>query len=413
MEVWKDRFYVLTNEGAPRYRIFSVDPKRLERNAWTEIVREDPEAVLNEHAIVGGHLALNYLRNASTELELRALDGKNKRSLKLPALGTASNLLGNEDEDTAYFSFSSYAHPDEIYRTSIKSGKTERWWKVEVPIDPSRFVVERLEFPSKDGTRVSMFIVHAKDMVKDAARPTLLYGYGGFNVSLTPQFAATIVPWLESGGIYAVVHLRGGGEYGEAWHEGGMLSKKQNVFDDFIAAAEFLIRERYTRSDRLAIRGGSNGGLLVGAAMTQRPELFGAVVCAVPLLDMLRYPLFGAGKAWIPEYGDPALEADFRTLYAYSPYHRVRAGTSYPALLLESADSDDRVDPMHARKFAAAIGAATSSREPVLLRIESKAGHGGADMITKTAERAADELAFLLDTVADRALPNATAESRQ
>jgi prolyl oligopeptidase len=241
-----------------------------------------------------------------------------------------------------------------------------------------------------------MFIVARKDVKKDGTNPTLLYGYGGFDVSLTSAFAGSIFPWLEAGGVYAVPNLRGGGEYGKAWHDAGKLTHKQNVFDDFEAAAEYLIREKYTSPKKLAIRGGSNGGLLVGAAMTQRPELFGAVICAVPLLDMIRMPLFGSGKTWVPEYGDPEKGDDFNVLFAYSPYHHVTEGTAYPAMLMMSADHDDRVDPMHARKFTALVQKATKNKSPAWLRIEAHSGHGGSDLVKQTVQASADWVSFLL-----------------
>jgi prolyl oligopeptidase len=257
--------------------------------------------------------------------------------------------------------------------------------------------VEQVWYPSKDGTKISMFLVHKKGLPKNGQLPTILEGYGGFNISETPVFVATLFQWFEAGGLYALPNLRGGGEYGDAWHEAGMLDKKQNVFDDFIAAAEYLIAERWTSRDHLAISGGSNGGLLVGAAMTQRPELFKAVICAVPLLDMLRFHLFGSGKTWVPEYGSAEDPAQFRALYAYSPYRvAVDAGPrAYPAVLLDSADHDDRVDPMHARKLAAVLQAAQTADAPILLRIERNAGHGGADLVKQQVERAADQLGFL------------------
>jgi prolyl oligopeptidase len=270
-----------------------------------------------------------------------------------------------------------------------------------VPVDPSRFTVEQVFYPSKDGTRISMFVVAPKGIAKDGSHRMLLTGYGGFQMSETPEFRATIYPWLERGGLYAIPNLRGGGEYGEKWHQDGMRLRKQNTFDDFIAAAEFLVAQGYTSPRRLVIRGGSNGGLLVGAAMTQRPDLFGAVLCGVPLLDMVRYHLFGSGKTWVSEYGsadDPEL---FRTLFAYSPYHHVRGRTSYPPLLVLSADSDDRVDPMHARKFTAAVQAASTGGR-ALIRIETNAGHTGADLVKATVEKMADEYAFALSETAER-----------
>jgi prolyl oligopeptidase len=393
---WKDRFYVLTNDGAPRWRVLRADPAHPEPEHWQEIVPEAADAVIENAQIVGQHLVLAYLRDASNQLEIRTLDGARVRSIPLPGIGASGGMAGNPDEDDAYFGFDSFTRPPEIHRTSIRSGETTLWAAVEIPIDPAPYVVEQVRYPSRDGVSISMFLVHRRDMSRDGSTPFLLTGYGGFNVSLLPWFSSSIYPWLEAGGGYAVPNLRGGGEYGEEWHKAGMLHQKQNVFDDFIAAAEYLIESGCTRPERLAISGGSNGGLLVGAAMTQRPDLFRAVVCGAPLLDMVRYHLFGSGKTWIPEYGSAEDEAEFKTLHAYSPYHRVRPGTAYPALLMESPDDDDRVDPMHARKMAAAVQAATASGHPVILRIEQNAGHGGADLVRQRVEISADTYAFLM-----------------
>ena len=390
---WRGRFYVHTNEGAPRYRVFAVDPHRPARDDWQELVPE-ADATLESLQIVGEHLVLGYLRDAHSALEVRDLDGAHVRSLPLPGLGTTGGLVGNPDEDRAYYSFSSFTEPSQIFETSIARGETRLWQKIDLPVDTSRFLVEQLWYPSKDGTKISMFVVRRRDLPLRGDAPALLTGYGGFSVSMTPGFSARAVVWLEHGGVYAVPNLRGGGEYGEDWHKDGMREKKQNVFDDFAAAARSLVERGYTSHDRLAILGGSNGGLLVGATMVQHPELARAAACAVPLLDMVRYTKFGAGKTWIPEYGDPDDAADFAVLHAYSPYHHVDARTRYPALLMLSADSDDRVDPMHARKFTAAIQHA--SPRPALLRIEKSAGHGGADLLHQTIEREADTLAFLL-----------------
>lgn len=396
----RDVFYVATNHEAPKWQIFRVSPKRLERKHWKPIVAERTDAVLEDIDVIGGKLALKYLKDVATSLEVRDLNGKLVREVKLPTIGTASALIGDADDDTAYFTFSSFNYPEEIYKTSMKTGATEVFAKIEMPVDPERFVVKRVEYPSKDGTKISMFIVHRKGLALDGTNPTLLYGYGGFNISITPQWSSFIYPWIERGGVYASPHLRGGGEYGEAWHKAGMLENKQNVFDDFIGAAEYLVEEKYTSPARLGIRGGSNGGLLVGAAMTQRPDLFGAVICAVPLLDMLRYHLYGIGKAWIPEYGVATDPAQFAVLHAYSPYHHVEPDVDYPALLMLSADTDDRVDPMHARKFVAAMEAAAAPEHVNLLRIEENAGHGGADVRKKTVDVYADQVAFLLSQLA-------------
>jgi prolyl oligopeptidase len=389
------RIFVKTDEGAPKGRVFLVDPEKPERAAWKEIVPERKDATLDGVGILGGKLALNYLKDASSFLEVRETDGKLVRDVPLPGIGTAGGPFGRDDEDEAYFSFTSYTTPTAIYRTSMKTGATSLHFQVKVPADTTPYTVSQVFYPSKDGTRVSMFIVHRKDFKRDGFSRGLLEGYGGFQVALTPAFDSSIFPWLERGGIYAVPNLRGGSEYGETWHEAGMLLKKQNVFDDFIAAAAYLEKEKWTSADRLVLRGGSNGGLLLGALITQRPELFRVALCGVPLLDMVRYHLFGSGKTWISEYGSAADPAQFNALYAYSPYHHVKAGTKYPSVLLLSADSDDRVDPMHARKFAAALQRA-SAGGPVLLRIEQHAGHGGADLVKAAVAERADEYAFAL-----------------
>jgi prolyl oligopeptidase len=397
VDVFKDRFYVFTNEGAPRGRVFAVDPKKLARKDWKEVVPEDADgATLDDVSVVGGALALSYLQDAASRLRLVKLDGKPIREVALPTVGTSSSLVGEPDQDVAYFQFTSFTTPKQVYRTEISTGVTALWAKVEVPVDTGAFTVEQVQYASKDGTKVPMFVVRRKDLPKDGNQPVLLYGYGGFNVSLTPMFNGKIVPWLEAGGIYAVANLRGGGEYGEAWHVAGSGANKQNVFDDFIAAGEFLVSSGWTKPGRIAINGGSNGGLLMGAAVTQRPDLWGAVVCAVPLLDMVRYHQFGSGRTWIPEYGSSEDPAQFKTLVGYSPYHRLVAGTAYPPFLMMSSDHDDRVDPLHARKFVAALRAADTTPGDTLLRIEANAGHGGSDQVAKTIEASADMYAFLM-----------------
>jgi prolyl oligopeptidase len=393
--VHKDRFYVQTDLGAKRYRLFRVDPRRPQRAAWKEIVAEQPVAVLKSFSIAGGRLALHYMRKAQSELRIATLAGKPLRKVALEGLGSVSALSGHPDDDEAYFSFSSFTRPTTIYRTSVRKGGREVYFQLKVPVDPRPYLAEQVTYSSKDGTKVTMFIVRRRDLKRDGKTPFLLYGYGGFNISQTPGFRPTRFLWLEQGGALAIPNLRGGGEYGEAWHEAAMLTRKQNTFDDFIAAAQWLIRAGYTRADKLVIRGGSNGGLLVGAAMVQRPELFHVVACHVPLLDMVRYHRFGSGKTWISEYGSADDPKQFAALWAYSPYHHVKPRTAYPALLMMSADSDDRVDPMHARKFTAAIRHASTSGRKVLLRVETKAGHGGGDMIKKAVEAGTDEFSFL------------------
>ncbi|NUP06690.1 MAG: S9 family peptidase [Polyangiaceae bacterium] len=393
--------YVMTDEGAPRWRVFRVDPKKPERAAWVEVVKEDPTATLDTFAIIGGKLVLSYLDKASSRLEIRELDGAKPRKVDLPGLGTVSGLVGQTDDDEAYYMYESFTAPLEVHKLSIKSGKASLYSKVKVPIDADKFTSEQVEYKSKDGTVVTMFIVRPKEAKKDGSNRVLLYGYGGFQVNETPSFWATLYPWLERGGILAVPNLRGGGEYGEAWHQDGMKLKKQNVFDDFIGAAKFLIKENWTKPQKMVISGASNGGLLVGAVMTQAPDLFAGVLCGVPLLDMVRYHQFGSGRTWISEYGSAENEPEFRALYAYSPYHHVKA-EKYPALLMLASDHDDRVDPLHARKFVAAVQD-RSTGGPVLLRVERNAGHGGADLRKAEVEKGADRIAFALSVTSDKA----------
>lgn len=394
---WQGKIYVQSNLDAPRWKMFVVEPNKPEREHWKELVPEDETAVLEDFSIIGGRLVLTYLENASSRVVIKDLNGKTLRELDLPGIGSVIGPVGNADHDTAYYGFSSFTTPSTVFETSMKSGGKKPYFELEVPIDPEPYMVEQVWYPSKDGTKISMFIVRRKDMKKDGSTPVLLTGYGGFNINRLPEFVPKYFPFLDRGGAIAIPNLRGGGEYGESWHKAGMREKKQNVFDDFIGATEYLIDQGYTKSERLAIRGGSNGGLLVGAAMVQRPELYQAVICAVPLLDMVRYHLFGSGKTWISEYGSADDAAMFPHLYAYSPYHHVKEGVAYPALLMQTADSDDRVDPMHARKFVAAVRYATSSERPVLLRVETNAGHGGGDMVKKDVELWADTYAFLFE----------------
>jgi prolyl oligopeptidase len=402
IESWKDQFYIYTDEGAPNGHIFRAAAAKPERQNWVEVIPEEKEARLQYFYIIGNHLVLHYLTNAYSDLRIAKLDGTSVRDLTLPGLGTVGAVHGLEDEDDAYFAYSSFVEPTEALHLSVKSGEMKVWAKSKVPIRSEGYEVEQVWYPSKDGTRVSMFVVHRKGWEKDGQTPAWLTGYGGFDVSLTPVFgssSAAVYLWLESGGVFAVANLRGGGEYGSKWHEAGMRQNKQNVFDDFIAAAEYLVKERYTQSSRLVISGGSNGGLLVGAAVTQRPELFGAVVCANPLLDMVRYHLFGLGKAWIPEYGSADNANDFKFLYAYSPYHHLKVGVHYPPLLMMSADEDDRVDPLHARKFVAAFEDCAGGSTPVYLRIEKNSGHQGADLVKQRVGYLADQLAFMFHAV--------------
>jgi prolyl oligopeptidase len=402
-EVLEDRLYVVTNEGAPRYRAYLVDPHHPERQQWKEVIPEGPET-LQALSAVGGKLATLYLKDASSRVRLYSSAGKLERELTLPGLGTAGDLVGRNRRSEMFFSFSSYLTPTIVFRCDVGDGQLAVWQKLDSPIAPAAFAVEQVHFKSKDGTRVPMFLVHRKGLVRDGKTPTLLYGYGGFNISLTPGFAAHEAPFIEAGGVFAVANLRGGGEYGEDWHEAGMLAKKQNVFDDVVAAAEYLVQEKITSPAHLAISGRSNGGLLVGAAITQRPDLFRAAVCGVPLLDMIRYHRFRIAKLWIPEYGSSDDPEQFRWLYAYSPYHHVKDGIDYPATLIFTAASDTRVDPLHARKMTARLQAATSGKKgPILLRLETQAGHGAGKPLAKVLAQYTDELAFLFQELGMKA----------
>ena len=398
-EVYNGKLFITTNEDAPRYRVFVADAGNYDREAWKELIPQT-DAVLQGTAVFGGKLFAQYEQNASSQLKIFDLDGKKLNDLSLPAIGTVFGSGGRWDRDELFYGFQSFTFAPSIYRYDLKDGSTSLWTKVDAPsIDPSAYDVNQEWFKSKDGTRVPMFIVHKKGIQKNGKNPTLLTAYGGFNVSLTPAFSRTAYLWMEHGGIYAVANLRGGAEFGEDWHRAGMLDKKQNVFDDMIAAAEHLISEKYTDKNHLAIQGGSNGGLLMGAMMTQRPDLFRAVVCQVPLLDMLHYQDFQIAKLWIPEYGTSENAEQFKWLFAYSPYHHVKAGTEYPAILFMTADTDTRVDPMHAKKMAALMQAeaknGASHTRPILLRIESKAGHGAGKPVTKQIEEFTDVYSFL------------------
>ncbi len=398
-EIFKGKLYIRTNEDAPKFRVFVVDPENPKRENWKEIIPQG-DAVLKSASVLGGNLFAQYEKDAHSRLRMFDLDGKTIGEVALPALGTVNGVGGRWDHPEAFFDFVSFTVPPAVYHVDLPTRRSAIWDHVSAPgINPDAYEVKQLWYSSKDGTKVPMFICHKKGLALDGKNPTLLTGYGGFNISLTPDFKGDRFLWLEHGGIFAVANLRGGAEFGEEWHRAGMLEKKQNVFDDFISAAEFLIAEKYTDKDHLAITGGSNGGLLMGAALTQRPDLFRAVVCRVPLLDMLRYQNFQIAKLWIPEYGSADDAKQFEWLYAYSPYHHVKAGTEYPAIIFMTADTDTRVDPMHAKKMAALMQAEAAngkSRErPILLRIESKAGHGAGKPITKQIEEGTDIYSFL------------------
>ncbi|MFB3814025.1 MAG: prolyl oligopeptidase family protein [Terriglobales bacterium] len=406
--VYKGTLYISSNEDAPRFRLFKVSAEHPERANWKEIIPQSADArgpVMKEFRIIGGRLVVEFEHNAHSQLRGYDLDGKHLVDLALPSIGSITGIGGKHDSREVFYGFESFTAPPHIFTVPVVKLKASAarlegtvWDKVNAPgVDPNAYQVEQVFYPSKDGTRVPMFLIAKKGLVKNGHNPTLLTGYGGFNISMTPSFRRGSFLWLEHGGVLAVANLRGGAEYGEDWHRAGMLANKQNVFDDFIAAAEFLIREKFTDKEHLAIQGGSNGGLLVGAAMTQRPDLFKAVVCQVPLLDMLRYQNFQIARLWIAEYGSAEDPEQFKWLYAYSPYHRVKEGTLYPATLLMTADSDSRVDPMHAKKMAALLQAkaANGPDRPILLRIETKAGHGAGKPVSKLIEEATDMYSFL------------------
>lgn len=388
------RLYLETNWDAPNGRILRADLSDLRQESWQEIVAESGDPIQNVFA-AGGRLFVHYIHNVSSQIACFDPDGARLPDVPLPDTGTVTWLSGRWREEEIVFGFTSFDTPLTIFRYSVSHGICEEWAHTETSADIERLRVRQVWFESRDGTRVPMFLVHDRDLARDGNRPTLLTGYGGFLNSLTPSFSAATVLWVESGGVYAVANLRGGGEFGEAWHQAGMLEKKQNVFDDFIAAAEFLIRENYTRPERLAIAGGSNGGLLVGAVMSQRPKLMRAVVCSYPLLDMLRYQRFLKARFWVPEYGSSDDPDDFAVLHAYSPYHNVRLNEEYPAVLFVTGDADTRVDPLHARKMTALLQWSTRSDRPVLLLCDMEAGHIRTRPRAKEIDDLVDRYSFL------------------
>ncbi len=392
-------FYFLTDLDAPRKRVIAIDTRHAERARWREILPQSAD-VLEAVQIVHDTFVAQYMHDASSRLRLFGLDGRLVKELELPTLGSIGGISGERKDDEMFYAFTSFLYPTTIFRYDFKTGATSVFKAPAIDFDPSGYETKQVFYASKDGTRVPMFITHKKGLRLDGSNPTYLYGYGGFNISLTPAFSVAVLAWLEMGGVYAVPNLRGGGEYGEEWHQAGMHDKKQNVFDDFIAAAEFLIAQGYTSTPKLAIAGGSNGGLLVGAAITQRPDLFGAALPAVGVMDMLRFHKFTIGWAWVTDYGSADSTAQFPYLYKYSPLHNIRAGTRYPATLVTTADHDDRVVPGHSFKFTAALQAAQAGPQPVLIEIETKAGHGAGKPTSKLIEEQADRFAFLVKNLA-------------
>ena len=399
-----DTLYFITNKDAPKLKIVRIDvaapPSRTRPThgpgpAFRDVVAERSET-LERAQIVGERLILSYLKDAASTAEIVSLDGQPLQSLALNAIGTAAGFSGRPGDPETFYGFSSFNQPSAIYQLDSNTGRTKSFAQPLLTFAPGDYALEQRFYTSKDGTRVPMFLVRKKSIaVAGRAVPTLLYGYGGFDVSLTPGFSSTRMAWLEAGGAFAMANLRGGGEYGKAWHDAGRLANKQNSFDDFIAAGEYLIAQGITPKGGLAIQGGSNGGLLVGAVVNQRPDLFAAANAAVGVMDMLRFDRFTAGRYWVDDYGYPGREADFRVLRAYSPYHNIAPGKDYPAMLVTTADTDDRVVPGHSFKYAAALQAAKAGSKPHLIRIQTRAGHGSGKPTDKLIEEGADVLAFL------------------
>lgn len=389
-----DKLFIQTNYEAPNGKIYVADLKNPARENWKLIVPES-DSPIQGYSLVGGKLAVSYLRDVKSQVRIFEPDGKHVRDITFPAIGSVGGVSGRWESNEAFYVFTSFHTPTTIYRYDMAKGTSEEWARLKVPVDTASLEVKQVWYESKDKTRIPMFIVHKKGLKLDGSAPTFLTGYGGFNLSQTPGFSSTAVLWAERGGVYAVPALRGGGEFGEKWHKAGMFENKQNVFDDFIAAAEWLIKNKYTSPAKLAISGGSNGGLLVGAALTQRPELYRAVICSYPLLDMVRYHKFLLARYWVPEYGSSEDPAQFKYIRAYSPYHNVKPGTKYPAVMIVTGDADTRVDPLHGRKMAALLQAANGGDRPILLHYDTKAGHSGGMAVSRTIENSADQHAFL------------------
>jgi prolyl oligopeptidase len=388
-----DKLLIRTDINAPNYKVVIVDTKNPEQKYWKVIVPEKPE-VLSSANTAGGYLFCSYLKDAATKVFQHKYDGGEIREIQMPVLGTADGFGSEKADSFCFYTFTSFTYPPTIFKYFVNSGKSEIFRKCEVKFNPDDFETKQVFYTSKDSTKVPMFLVYKKGLKLNGKNPTLLYGYGGFNISEVPYFSPSNLILLENGGIYALANIRGGGEYGEAWHKAGMKLKKQNVFDDFIAAAEYLIHEKFTSKDQLAVFGGSNGGLLIGACMTQRPDLFKVVFPAVGVMDMLRYHKFTIGWAWAVEYGSSDSSRYFKYLYGYSPLHNIKEGVSYPATMVTTADHDDRVVPAHSFKFISTLQARQSGSAPLLIRIQSRSGHGASNT-TKAIEEAADRWAFM------------------
>ncbi len=388
-------FWFLTDLNAPRSRVIGIDISKPERANWREIIPQSTNA-LKQVNVINNQFVCSYLQDAHSQVRFFGLDGKFIRELELPGLGSASGFSGKRTDTETFYAFTSFTVPGTIYRYDLQTGQSQVFREPKVDFNPANYETRQVFYHSKDGTRVPMFITARKGLKMNGKNPTLLYGYGGFDISLTPRFSVVNLAWMEMGGVYALANLRGGGEYGEAWHEAGTKLKKQNVFDDFIAAAEWLIVNRYTNPKKLAIAGGSNGGLLIGAVVNQRPDLFGVALPAVGVMDMLRFQKFTIGWAWTSDYGSSDDPEQFKALYAYSPLHNIKPGTHYPATLITTADHDDRVVPAHSFKYAATLQAAQGGSAPILIRIETLAGHGAGKPTAKLIEEATDKLGFMV-----------------
>ncbi len=389
------QFFFKTDLAAPNRRVIAIDVDNPARENWDEIIPQQDET-LNGVSLVGGNFVASYLKDAKTQVNIHTLNGKFVREVEFPGIGTASGFGGKQDDTETFYSFASFATPPTIYRYDVKTGKSTKFRQAEVKFNPDNYETKQVFYKSKDGTSVPMFIVHRKGIKLDGSNPTLLYGYGGFNIPLTPRFSITRLTWMDIGGVFAMANLRGGGEYGQKWHKAGTKLQKQNVFDDFIGAAEWLIESGYTSKQKLGIQGGSNGGLLVGACLTQRPDLFGACLPAVGVMDMLRFHKFTAGRFWVDDYGSADDPEEFKALHAYSPYHNLKEGVKYPPTLVTTADTDDRVVPGHSFKFAARLQEAHAGDAPVMIRIETKAGHGAGKPTAKIIEEYTDVWSFLV-----------------
>jgi prolyl oligopeptidase len=391
-------FWFVTNLDAPRSRVIAIDTRNPARQHWKTVIPESKETLLSA-SLVDDKFIASYLKDAHSEVKIFDVQGKHLRTVETPGLGTVAGFGGKRGDKETFYSYTSYSTPAAIYRYDLASGKSTVFRKPVVKFNADDYETTQIFYSSKDGTRVPMFITARKGVKLDGSNPTLLYGYGGFDISLTPAFSVGNLVWMEMGGVYAVANLRGGGEYGEPWHLAGTKLHKQNVFDDFIAAAEWLIANKYTQPGKLAISGRSNGGLLVGACLAQRPELYGAALPGVGVMDMLRFHKFTIGWAWTPDYGSSDDAEEFKAIYRYSPLHNLKPGTKYPPTLIVTADHDDRVVPAHSFKFAAALQAAQAGPAPVLIRIETKAGHGAGKPISKAIEEITDEWSFLVKSL--------------